>query len=69
MNMIVDLIGGLVSAGVQAYQISQANEAEALARLHQALMVSAERVKAELARLEDARAAADAKIADGWGGR
>lgn len=68
MNLIFDLVGGLVSVGMKAYQVSQANEAEALAMLEQALAASAVKVKAAIAELDAARAAADDKIAAGWQG-
>lgn len=66
MNLIFDIVGGLVQVGMKAYQASQASEAEALAMLEQALAESSAKIKLALSELEAARAAADAKIADGW---
>jgi hypothetical protein len=68
VSLIFDIVGGLVSVGMQAYKTAQASEAEALAMLEQALVASAAKVKAAIAELDAARAAADAKIAAGWQG-
>ena len=68
MNLIFDVIGGLVSVGMKAYQVSQANEEQALAMLEQALVASAAKVRSALEEMDVARKAADAKIAAGWKG-
>lgn len=71
MNLIADIIGGLVTVGMKIYQTAQMNEAEALRALGEALSASVLRVDAALAKLEEAREAADRQIADGFlgGGR
>lgn len=68
MSLIFDVIGGLVNVGLKAYQVAQANEAEALRMLSEALFESAAKLKEALAQLEVARAKADEKIAAGWKG-
>ena len=68
MSLIFDIVGGLVNVGMQAYQMSQANEAEALAMLEQALATSAAKVKQAISELDAARKLADDKIAGGWMG-
>jgi hypothetical protein len=60
MGIIIDIVGSLVKVGMEAYQTSQLNEAEALAKLDAALINSRAKVHEALQRLGDARADADA---------
>jgi hypothetical protein len=66
MNLIIDIIGGVVKVGMEAYQASQVNEAQALVMLDAAFASSRVRIKQALEVLNDARNAADAKIAAGF---
>lgn len=68
MNLILDIIGGVVKVGLEAYQASQLNEAQALAMMDATLAASRVRVKQALDALNDARRAADAKLAAGYNG-
>lgn len=63
MSVIIEIIGGLVRVGMEAYDASKQNEAEALSKLDAALIGARAHVKKALADLDAARAGADAKIA------
>lgn len=68
MSVILELVGGLVSVGMEAYRVSQANEAQALRMLQESLAASASKVRAALEKLDKARGEADATIEAGWQG-
>lgn len=62
MNVIVEIIGGLVRVGMEAYEASKENEAAALSKLDAALIGARAHIKQALADLDAARAGADAKL-------
>ena len=68
MSVILELVGGLVSVGMEAYRVSQVNEAQALRMLEEALVGSRAKVRAALEELDKARADADKTIEAGWQG-
>lgn len=68
MSLVFDIIGGLVNVGMEAYRVSQANEAQALRMLQEALVASGAKVRAALEELDKARAEADKAIEAGWQG-
>ena len=65
VEMVLSTVGELVKIGLEARANAQAAEAEVLARLKVVLAGSAARVDALLVQLDEARSAADRKIAEG----
>ena len=68
MNLILDIVTSIIKVGMEAYNASQMNEAQALVLLDATLAASRVRIKQALDALDAARRAADAKIAAGFKG-
>jgi RecA-family ATPase len=68
VNLILDIVTSIIKVGMEAYNASQMNEAQALVLLDATLAASRVRIKQALDALDAARRAADAKIAAGFKG-